>query len=102
MQTTLIRPGRPDEAAELLDVMAAALAAETAAGALAHAFPDREREVAWLQYLLATGDARAAELGGRVSGFGITARRGAINWLVALFVRPEAQGQGLGRQMLEQ
>jgi GNAT superfamily N-acetyltransferase len=97
----VIRPGRADDAPEMLDVMAAALAAKAASGALAHAFPDREQEIEWLRYLLATGSGCAAEVDGRIAGFGITAQRASILWLVSLFVCPDAQGQGIGRQLLD-
>jgi len=86
----------------MLDVMADALAAEAASGAISHPFPDREQEMAWLRYLLATGSGRVAEVDGRVAGFGITLRRGSISWLVSLFVHPGDQGRGLGRLLLEQ
>jgi hypothetical protein len=42
-----------------------------------------------------------AETDGEVAGFGITAWRGSIDWLVSLFVRPEAQRRGVGRLLLE-
>jgi GNAT superfamily N-acetyltransferase len=98
----VLRPGRTDEAAEMLEVMAEALAGEAASGAIAHAFPDPQGEAAWLRYLLSTGAGWVAESDGRLAGFGITALRGRIDWLVSLFVRPEAQGSGLGRRLLEQ
>jgi GNAT superfamily N-acetyltransferase len=98
----VVRPGRTEEAAEMLEVMAEALAGEAASGAIAHAFPDPRGEAAWLRYLLSTGAGWVAESDGRLPGFGITARRGGIDWLVSLFVRPAAQGSGLGRQLLEQ
>jgi GNAT superfamily N-acetyltransferase len=101
MSAPVLRPGRPDEAAEMLEVMAAALAAEAASGAIVHAFPDREQETAWLRYLLMTGPGWVAEIGGSLGGFGITAWRGSVHWLVSLFVRPDAQGQGIGRLLLE-
>jgi GNAT superfamily N-acetyltransferase len=96
-----LRPGRADEAAEMVEVMAETLAAEAAGGAIAHAFPDPAREAAWLRYLLATGAGWVAEQDGHLAGFGITARRGPIDWLVSLFVRPQAQGNGLGRRLLD-
>jgi GNAT superfamily N-acetyltransferase len=102
MGTPVLRPGRPEEAEEMLDLMAAALAAETASGAIAHAFPDRQREIDWLRYLLRIGAGRVIEVDRRMAGFGITARRGSISWLVSLFVRPERQRRGLGRLLLEQ
>lgn len=85
----------------MLDVMAAALAGEAAAGAIVHDFPDPDGEAAWLRYLLSTGEGWVAETDGAVVGFGIAAWRGAIHWLVSLFVRPEAQGRGIGRLLLE-
>ncbi len=102
MGTPIFRPGRTDEAAEMLDVMAAALAAEAASGAISHAFPDHDQETAWLRYLLAAGSGRVAEVDGHVAGFGITLRRGPVSWLVSLFVRPGDQGRGFGRLLLEQ
>jgi len=102
MGTPLLRPARLDEAPELLEVMAASLAREVAAGAIVHVYPHLEGEVAWLRYLLATGSGWVVEIDGGVAGFGITAWRGTVHWLVSLFVRPEAQGRGLGRLMLEQ
>jgi GNAT superfamily N-acetyltransferase len=101
MSPLVIRPGRPEEAGEMLDVMVAALATEATSGGITHAFPDRGQELAWLRYLLTTGDGRAAEADGRIAGFGITARRGPIHWLVSLFVRPDSQGQGIGRRLLD-
>lgn len=86
----------------MLEVMAAALAAEAASGAIVHAFPDREQETAWLRHLLMTGSGWVAEIGGGLGGFGITAWRGSVHWLVSLFVRPDAQGHGLGRLLLGQ
>ncbi len=85
----------------MLEVMAEALAGEAASGAIAHAFPDPEGEATWLRYLLSSGTGWVAESEGRLAGFGITARRGPIDWLVSLFVRPAAQGGGLGRRLLE-
>lgn len=81
--------------------MAEALAGETASGAIAHAVPDPEGEAAWLRYLLSSGPGWVAESEGGLAGFGITARRGPIDWLVSLFVRPAAQGGGLGKRLLE-
>lgn len=101
MGTSVLRPGRLDEAAEMLDVMTAALSAEAASGTILHVLPDREQETEWLRYLLATGQGFVAEIDGHVAGFGITAQRGSVHWLVSLFVLPDAQGQGLGRLLLE-
>ncbi len=39
--------------------------------------------------------------GNRIVGFGSAVERGSIWFLSMLFVRPEAQGQGLGRALLE-
>lgn len=86
----------------MLDVMAAALAGGAAAGAIVHNFPDPDGEVAWLRYLLSTGEGWVAEIDGAVAGFGITAWRGAIDWLASLFVHPAKQGCGLGRLLLDQ
>lgn len=86
----------------MLDLMAAALAAEPGSGAIAHAFPDRPREIDWLRYLLKTGAGRVIEVDRRMAGFGITVTRGPISWLVSLFVRPERQRRGLGRLLLAQ
>ena len=102
MGTVGLRPARADEAPGLYDTMVAALTREVTAGAIVHAYPDPQSEAAWLRYLLATGAGWVAETDGEVAGFGITARRGSIHWLVSLFVRPEAQGRGIGRLLLEQ
>ncbi len=102
MGTPALRPARPDEAPDLLAVMSSALAGEAAAGAIVHGYPDADGKSAWLRYLLSTGKGWVAEIDGGVEGFGITASRGATCWLVSLFVRPEAQGRGLGRLLLDQ
>jgi GNAT superfamily N-acetyltransferase len=101
MGTCVLRPGRLDEAAEMLSVMTAALSADVASGAILHAYPDREQETAWLRYLLATGQGFVAEIDDRLAGFAITAQRGPVRWLVSLFVRPDAQGQGIGHLLLD-
>ena len=102
MGTPVLRPARADEAPELYETMAAALTREVTAGAIVHAYPDPRGEAAWLGYLLATGSGWVAETDGGVAGFGITAWRGSVHWLVSLFVRPEAQRRGIGRLLLEQ
>jgi GNAT superfamily N-acetyltransferase len=100
----LLRPGRPDDAPALLEILDAALAAERSAGGIAHAFPDPAREIAWLEYLMRDPDGSAcvAEADGRPVAFGITARRGGVLWLAFLFVAPQEQGRGLGRRVLAQ
>jgi GNAT superfamily N-acetyltransferase len=82
--------------------MYAALAHEASAGAMVRVYPDASSEAAWLRYVLTTGSGWVAEKDGAVVGFGISAWRGGIHWLVSLYVRPEAQHKGVGRQLLEQ
>jgi GNAT superfamily N-acetyltransferase len=102
MGIPILRPGRPDEVPELLEAMAASLARDVAAGAIVHVYQDLQGEAEWLRYLLSTGSGWVAEIDGGVAGFGITAWRGSVHWLVSLFVRPEVQRRGLGRLLLEQ
>lgn len=102
MSEHFLRPARADEAPELLEVMNAALVHEVSSGAIVHVYPDPRSEAAWLRYLLTTGSGWVAEKDGAVLGFGISAWRGGIHWLVSLYVRPDAQHKGVGRQLLEQ
>lgn len=102
MSDSYLRPARANDAPELLDVMSAALAHEVSSGAIVHVYPDAHSEAAWLRYVLTTGSGWVAEKDGAVLGFGISAWRGGIHWLVSLYVRPEAQHKGVGRQLLEQ
>jgi len=101
MGTPILRPGRADEAPELLSLMSAALAGGSA-GAIIHDFPDPDGEEAWLHYLVSTGEGWVAEIDGAAAGFGITVERGATRWLVSLFVQPAYQRRGLGRLLLDQ
>jgi GNAT superfamily N-acetyltransferase len=102
MSVPYLRPASADEAPELLEVMNAALAHEVSAGAIVHLYPDVHSEAAWLRYVLTTGSGWVAEADGAVVGFGISAWRGGMHWLVSLYVRPEAQHKGVGRQLLSQ
>jgi GNAT superfamily N-acetyltransferase len=92
------------DAPALLDIMAGALAVEAGAGAIVHGFPDREREIAWLEYLIGdeAGQAIVADVRGEPAAFGITAHRGGVCWLALLFTAPAAQGRGIGRRILAQ
>ncbi len=53
------------------------------------------------RFVVATVPGTAATGGERIVGFGSAVERGRIWFLSMLFVRPEAQGQGLGRAILE-
>ncbi len=101
MGAILVRPARADEAADLLEVMSTALAGEAAGGAIEHTYTDRDLETAWLRHLVSIGEGWVAEVDGGAAGFGVSVRRGAIRWLVSLFVRPESQGRGVGRSLLD-
>ena len=58
----------------------------------------------YLEHVLASHDLFVAELGGQALGFAGTVRpggAGGATFLSDLFVRPDAQGRGIGRRLLE-
>ena len=98
-----LRAALPADAPALVSVQQVALDRETAGGARPHPVEDIGFEQAWFRHLLEGPDGRGwvAEVDGRCAGFSLAAARGGITWLVSLFVEPQAQGQGLGRRLLE-
>jgi GNAT superfamily N-acetyltransferase/chorismate mutase len=90
---------RPATAADLPAIAEVHLAARAAAGSAfpPSAHPDEEVR-AWVSgWDLSAHDVCVAARGGRVLGY----TRSTPTWLDDLYVRPEAQGQGVGSALLE-
>ena len=99
--TLSLRAATVDDVAEL---EAITLASETGP---AHAddlvAPDLTGvHVPYLTFLIRRGRVVVADLDGRAVGFGATVNTGRSTHLADLFVRPEHQGSGIGRRLLDE
>jgi GNAT superfamily N-acetyltransferase len=98
----IIRAGRPDDAAAMAAVAIAAEAAPGPIGSSADTpgIPEAG-QIAYFGHLLSRARVAVAEGDGAMIGFGATAWTGRALHLADLFVRPERQGHGIGRRLLE-
>jgi GNAT superfamily N-acetyltransferase len=86
----LVRPARPDDAAEIARI----------ADANGQHEEDTGRDPRYLAHLASHGRVLIAETGGRALGFAATRRLGEATMLCDLFVDPAMHGAGIGRRLL--